>query len=172
MKEECIYLGKITRTHGIHGQLVLVTELTLEAHKQEEPILVEIDGGLVPFYLDKNEVKQRDHQSYLIKFDHISTKEEAERYINTETYLLSYSGLQNDKLPTEKALLKDYSLYDADNVFVGKINDVLDFSGNILLQLFIENRELLLPFTESHILDWNNEERKIRLQIPEGLLNL
>ncbi len=172
IKEECIYLGKITRTHGIRGQMILATELTLEAHKQEEPILVEIDGGLVPFYLEKDEVKQRDHQSYLIKFDHVSTKEEAERYINTETYLLSYSGLQNNEFPTEKALLKNYSLYDADDVFVGKINDVLDFSGNILLQLFIKDKELLLPFTESHILDWDNEERKIKLQIPKGLLDL
>ncbi len=172
VKKECIYLGKITRTHGIHGQMVLATELTLATHKQEEPILVELDGGLVPFYLDKSELKQRDHQSYLIKFDHISTREQAEKYVNAETYLLSHPRPGKDKFPTEKALLKNFSIYDASNVFVGKVNDVLDFSGNTLFQLFIEDKEVLLPFTESHILDWNSEERKIKLQIPEGLLDL
>ncbi len=169
VKEDCINIGRVVRAHGIHGQLVLASEVSLPDEITKEPFLLEIDGGLVPFYLES--LKNRDHQSYLIKFDHLNSKEEAEQYINCEVYLLSLPD-SGDTLPKEASLLKNYSLYDEQENFVGKIDDVLDFSGNILARLFIEKKEILLPFTEEHILDWNNEERKIKLHIPEGLLDL
>ncbi len=174
VKEDCIYLGRIVRTHGIHGQLVLATELSLTEENKEEPILVDIDGGLVPFFLKKDTgLKVRDTQSYLIAFDHITNKEDAERYINCETYLLTLpTTITDEEFPTETAYLKNYSLYDAKNNFVGKIDEVIDFSGNTLVRLFIDNEEVLIPFTEDHILDWDNSERKIQLSIPKGLLEI
>ncbi len=174
VKEDCIYLGRIIRTHGIHGQLVLATELSLSSENIEEPILVDIDGGLVPFYLQKEGgLKNRYTQSYLITFDHIATKEEAEVYVNCEAYLLTLpKSIVEEKFPTETAFLKNYDVYDATNAFVGKVDEVVDFSGNVLLRLFIDNEEVLLPFTEDHILSWDNENRKIQLSIPEGLLEI
>lgn len=175
VKKECIYLGKIIRTHGIHGDLVLATELTLDAKNKEEPILIELDGGLVPFYLAQKEgLRIRDHQSYLIRFDHTENKEQAEPYVGVETYLLTFPNHKSSEtsLPKEPSLLKGYSIYDENNKHIGEVDDVLDFSGNILIRIFIQDKEILLPFTEDHIINWHSEQRTIQLHIPEGLLNL
>lgn len=173
VKESCIYLGKIIRTHGIHGQLVVTTKLSLNMENIKEPILVELDGGLVPFYLATKEgVRFRDHQSYLIRFDHITNKEQAEQYIGCETYLLSLPNVEKESLALTPSLLKHFSIYDDANQYIGKVDDTLDFSGNILLRVFIEDREVLLPFTEAHILSWDTAERKIQLHIPKGLLEI
>lgn len=174
VKESCIYLGKIIRTHGIHGQLVVATKLSFNMENIKEPILVELDGGLVPFYLASPEgVRFRDHQSYLIRFDHVEKKEQAAKYVGCELYLLfPPDDIEEDSLLSEPSLLKHFSIYDDNNSYLGKVNDVLDFSGNTLLSVYIKDKEVLLPFTEAHILSWDTTERKIQLYIPEGLLEI
>lgn len=172
-KENCIFLGTITRTHGIHGQLVLASELPLSKADIEEPILVDIDGGLVPFYLNNSGFRARDHQSYLICFDHTNNREQAEKYVNSATYLLTPPFVEADNLPKqEPALLKNYTIHNERNEYLGKVDEVLDFSGNILLRTFINEKEVLLPFTEAHIINWDSSKRSIQLQIPDGLLEL
>ncbi len=170
VKENCIHLGHIGRTHGIHGQLILISEIPLPNNIIKEPFLVDIDGGLVPFYLES--LKNRDQQSYLIKFDHISDKEQAEQYVTCEVYILSLPALEDGKTNKKVSSIKNYLIYDEQENFIGKIDEILDFSGNTLVRLFVEEKEIMLPFTESHILDWNDKTRKIKLRIPDGLLNL
>lgn len=172
VKKECFYLGKILRTHGIHGQMVIESQLPFTKQMKKEPLLVDIDGGLVPFFLSEESMKSRDHQSYFIHFDHICSKEEAERYIGCELYLLHYEAPQEKDDTTKSNELKDYALYDESNTFLGKIVEVLDYSGNILFRLTNNEQEILIPFIKENILLWDNEKHSIQMLLPEGLLDL
>jgi len=53
-KEDCYFLGKITRKHGLSGNLILKLDTDQpEIYKKLESIFVEINGLLVPFFIEK-----------------------------------------------------------------------------------------------------------------------
>lgn len=173
VKSDCIHIGKIVRTHGIHGHLILVSNVNLTEKQKEEPILVDIDGGLVPFFVRKeNGIKERDHQSYFLHFDHIENKEMADKYVGLDIYLTSYESPQEIKeLPTE-SMLKGYKIYNQSEEYIGEVQDIIDYSGNVLLSVISKGSEHLLPFTEDHIISWNAEKKSIVITIPDGLLEI
>lgn len=48
-KEDCYLAGTFTKTHGVKGELVAKTNGDLLEKNKLESILIDIDGGLVPF---------------------------------------------------------------------------------------------------------------------------
>ncbi|PVX50689.1 16S rRNA processing protein RimM [Balneicella halophila] len=173
VKEKCFYLGKIIRSHGIHGHLVLASSIPLDTANTKEPFLVDIDGGLVPFYLHKKEgLKDRDHQSYLIRFDHASTKDDAEKYIGSDVYLEHTPFVDESCEKPNLNIFRGFEIFSEDNKLVGTVLDIVDYSGNTLVNIHSKNGELLLPFTEEHIVDWDLDNKKIILRIAKGLLDI
>lgn len=173
VKEKCFFLGKIVRTHSFHGQLVLATNLSLTAKVLKEPILVELDGGLVPFYLDAEKgLRRRDHQSYFIHLDHIDNKEQAMLYVGCDVYLEKLPTEEKEELLKEPAFFEGLAIYNEHNEYLGDVIEVLDFSGNTLANVSIQGEAVLLPFTEHHILSVDMDKRKVKLHIPEGLLDM
>ena len=50
-KEDCYFLGKITRRHGLAGNVILKLDTDQpELYNKLESIFVEINGLLVPFF--------------------------------------------------------------------------------------------------------------------------
>lgn len=173
VKENCVCIGRIVRTHGIHGQLVVVSDFDLSSDNVKEVVLVNIDGGLVPFFVAEGGWKIRDHQSYFLHLDHLNCKEKAENYCGLEVYLINYSPPEIDATEDEYGYLQDYEVYDELDNLLGKVEELLDYSGNILLKVISsEKKELLLPFVEEQLLSINQETKQIHLQIPQGLLEL
>lgn len=173
-KSDCILIGKIIRTHGVNGHLILASNVNLSENQEKEPILIDIDGGLVPFFVHKKEgIKERNHQSYFLHFDHINNKEMAEKYIGSDVYLSSYTKKgQTEELPKKDNLLKGYKVYNQAGEYIGEIKSIIDYSGNVLLDVSSKENEYLLPFTEEHIIGWDNENKHITLAISEGLLEI
>ena len=53
-KEDCYFLGKITRTHGLHGNVFLKLDTDQpEMYSKLGAIFVDINGLLVPFFIAK-----------------------------------------------------------------------------------------------------------------------
>lgn len=173
VKSDCIHIGKIVRTHGIHGHLVLVSNVNLTEKQGKEAILLDIDGGLVPFFVRKeNGIKERDHQSYFLHFDHIENKEMADKYVGLDVYLTSYESPQEVKELPPESVLKGYKIYNQSKEYIGEVQDIIDYSGNVLLSVISNEDEYLIPFTEDHIISWDTEKRSITITISEGLLEI
>ena len=52
-KEDCYYLGKITKTHGFKGNLILHLDTDEpELYENLESVFIERDGMLVPFFFE------------------------------------------------------------------------------------------------------------------------
>ena len=53
-KEDCYFLGKITRRHGLHGNVFLKLDTDQpEMYEKLSSIFVDINGLLVPFFVAK-----------------------------------------------------------------------------------------------------------------------
>ena len=71
-KKDSYKLGTILKPHGIHGEVVLKFDNNIEEkHFELESILIDIDGGLVPFLFetlqqqtDNHDCKNRPRQLY------------------------------------------------------------------------------------------------------------
>jgi len=67
-KEDCYFLGKITRKHGLSGNLILKLDTDQpEIYKKLESIFVEINGLLVPFFIEKIIWSKQDSLNILFK---------------------------------------------------------------------------------------------------------
>lgn len=70
-KEDCYFLGKITRKHGLSGNVILKLDTDQpEFYNKLESIFVEINGLLVPFFIEKQQWQKLD--SKIITFKNVS----------------------------------------------------------------------------------------------------
>ena len=64
-------------------------------------------------------------------------------------------------------------MYDKENGFIGTLVDVLENSnGHDTLQLDFNGKEVLIPFVDRFILQIDEEKQEIKVDLPEGLLDL
>jgi 16S rRNA processing protein RimM len=68
--------------------------------------------------------------------------------------------------------LVGYRVYDETLGFIGEVNEVNDFSGNILLSVNYQGKEAMIPFNEDLIVRFDEDLHEIELRIPEGLFEL
>jgi 16S rRNA processing protein RimM len=65
-----------------------------------------------------------------------------------------------------------YTLFDETLGLIGEITDVNDYSGNLLLSVEYEGKDVLVPLNEELIVRLDEDLQEIELRIPEGLFNL
>ena len=73
---------------------------------------------------------------------------------------------------------EDFLLLGADDLFskeeenLGKVSAVIKIKNNNLIQIYINETEVLLPFSEKTILVLDHSKKQIKLDIPDGLIEL
>ena len=55
---------------------------------------------------------------------------------------------------------------------IGLINSVIKIQHNNLIQIFIKDKEVLIPFNEKNILVLDHSKKLIKLNIVDGLVEL
>ena len=80
--DACFQLGYIVKTHGIKGQVVAFFDVDYpEDYEDLESVFLEQQGRLVPFFIDEIEPQQKGR--FIIRFEDITTVEQAEKLRNT-----------------------------------------------------------------------------------------
>ena len=52
-KNDCVEVGYIQKPHGLKGEVILVFDKEFEETFEElEFLFIEVDGGLVPFFIE------------------------------------------------------------------------------------------------------------------------
>jgi len=169
-KEDCFQIGVFTKTHGLNGELVLFVENDFPEKYEEESIFVDIDGGLVPFFIEEEGLNTRNHTSYRIKLEDIDSSEKAERFVNCPVYLSKDLFTEEDTMGLN--MLEGFILFDEEKGELGKIERIDDFSGNIVFTVFVNSNEVMIPLVEEQVLDIDYDKGTIKLQLPEGLLDV
>ena len=167
--ESILPLGKFIKTFAYKGQLVLMSNAKVKSlFFQTELVFVIIDGLPVPFFIDENGIQPKN-ENYLIKLKDINTDETAVKLVGKEVYV-NENLIQNEAAGTTG--FQEFELFNQDDKYIGKVEQIVHYSQNTLLQLTKHNREILVPFTENHILEIDNSAKKIKMKIPDGLIEL
>ena len=169
-KEDCYYLGKITKAHGFKGNLIVHLETDEpDLYENMESVFVETNGMLVPFFFEFAQV--HGSNKLLVKFEDTSA-EEAEKLINKDLYLPLESLPELDGTDFYYHEIIGFTLYDQTNTEVGIIKSINDASAQALFEIEIHNKEILVPIVDEWILEVDRENKAILVEIPEGLIDL
>ncbi len=169
-KEDCLSIGKFIKTHGLNGELVLFVENDFPEKYSEEPIFVDIDGGLVPFFIEDDGIFTRNHTSYRIKMEDVDSEHAALRFINCQVYLPK--ELFSEQEMEGVAGIEGYTVNVVGRGEIGVIDSLADYSGNIVITVVVEEKEVMIPLAEDYITAVDYEAQIITLDLPEGLIDL
>lgn len=171
-KENFTSLGTIQKPHGLRGELMLSIDPTFESAIEEAEVLfIEIDGGLVPFFISEDGVRFKNNESIIVQFDEITNQEKARELSGCQVYLPNdqISEMSPDQ---EISYLVNFTVIDTKWGELGKISTIDDYAGNLVATVPYKKTEVLIPLSDSIITEINEETTTLYIDCPDGLLDL
>lgn len=169
-KEDCYFLGKITRKHGLLGDVILKLDTDQpELYKKLESIFVEINGLLVPFFIEKVVWSKQDSLNLLFK----NSNENLVEQLLGKNVFLPLSTLP--KLTGNQFYYHEvigFEILEEDGKTCGEIVSVNDQTAQHYFILNFAQKEVVIPIIKDWILEVNREEKFIKMQLPEGLMEI
>lgn len=169
-KEDCYFLGKITRRHGLKGNVILKMDTDQpELYKNLESILIEINGLLVPFFIEKVSWNQADSLNLFFKN---STETLVEQSIGKNVFLplSTLPKLEGKQFYYHEVI--GFQVFDENDINYGHIISVNDSTPQHCFILDLNHQEIIIPIIKEWILELNREEKFIKMNLPEGLLEV
>ena len=164
---EVYKIGRLGKTHGVKGEISFQFDDDIFDRVDADYLVLEIDGILVPFFME--EYRFRSDSLALVKFCDIDSQERASELTGCNVYF-SRALAEEDDEQLSLASLIGFDLVEAgNNKKVGAIVSIDDSTTNILFEL---EDGRLIPATDDFITDINTKDRTIKMEIPEGLLEL
>lgn len=166
-EDEVYQIGKITRTHGIRGEVAMTFTDDVWDRAEADYLVLRIEGLLVPFFLE--EYRFRSNAVALLKFQDYDTAEQARELCGCEVYFPH--ALTPDRTDDEEYTWRYFTgfrVVETEAGELGIIDDVDDSTANVLFS--VGGR--LIPAVEEFIQRVDHKERVVFMSLPEGLLEL
>ncbi len=170
-KEDCFYLGKITKKYSFKGELIAFLDTDEpQLYKNLKSVFVAVGNQLTSFSIQKASL----HKTKLLRitFKDVATETEAEKLINCELYL------PLDLLPKlsgKKFYYHEVVGFQIEDINFGKIGTLENIQENTAQALFKiqnNNKEILIPIHNDFIKEIDRLQKKIIVETPEGLIDL
>ena len=171
--EDLVNIGKFQKTHALKGELNMITDIDSEYFEEGNPLIIDYDGIMVPYYVES--IRTKGSSSYLVKLKGVDSEEEAGQFVNKGIYISKEDAKEwlEEYLQDVNNLLGYRIINDSNDSILGEITDIEDSTSNVLFIVKNEaGEELYLPASEDLIIEVDDDAREIRMIIPEGLLDI
>ncbi|MBQ0151834.1 MAG: 16S rRNA processing protein RimM [Chryseobacterium sp.] len=169
-KEDCYFLGKITRRHGLAGNVIIKLDTDQpELYNKLESIFVEINGLLVPFFIERSSWSKLDALNVAFKN---SSEALVDQSLGKDVYLplASLPKLTGTQFYYHEVV--GFEILDAEGNNCGVIRSVNDQTAQNYFVTNLDGKEVVVPIIKDWILEVDREERIIKMQLPEGLIDV
>ena len=167
--QEVIKIGKVTKTHGVSGELSCTFINDIFGDDDAPYLVADIDGIFVPFFIE--EYRFKSDVTALIKFEDIDDTDSAKLLLGRELYFPVKYITDSEPLNYGEGIL-GYKIYSAEKL-IGTIEGVDDSTANVLFSVITERgEELLIPAVDDFVENINDEKKEILMNLPEGLLDI
>ena len=167
--QEYLEVGQIVNTNGLKG-LLKINPFTDDITRFErlKTILVEHKKELLEFEIESVRYQKKQ---VLLKLKGIDTIEEAEKY--REDYV-KINRNKEEKLPEDTYYIVDLiglDIYTVGGELLGKLDDIFSTGSNdVYVVKNSEGKQILLPAISDVIKNIDLEQKKIVVNLIEGLL--
>ena len=169
-KEDCYFLGKITRRHGLQGNVFLKLDTDQpEMYQKLNSILDEINGLLVPFFVAKQSWSKGD--TLIISFKN-STEALVDQSLGKDVYmpLSTLPKLTGNKFYYHEVV--GFEIREEDGKTCGTIVSINDQTAQHYFYLDLAGKQIVIPIIKDWILELNREEKYLKMALPEGLMDV
>ena len=169
-KEECFYIGRVAKTHGIKGEVTIKLDVDdPSAYRDLKYFLLEINKVLTPFFVEKLIISG---DKFFVSIQDIKTVEAASALTGKEVYL------PMELLPKLSGKqfyyheVKGFTLIDTEKGELGPIADILEYPTQAIIQVFKDKKEILIPILDSVIQKVDRKAKKLYVKSPDGLIDM
>lgn len=163
-------VGKIAATHGLQGTLIF-THITGRSNwlKKDQVIFVALQkDSHIPYFVTS--VKAVSDTEYHITVDEVTTVEAGKKLVGKQVFVEeSLLGAATSDSPL---LWIGFNIVDATKGGLGQLTDVSQTGHQWLGTIIAEGKEVLIPLIPQMIIEVNLRNKYIRMDLPDGLLDL
>ncbi|MDP1623571.1 MAG: ribosome maturation factor RimM [Bacteroidales bacterium] len=170
-KEDFYYLGKILKTHGNKGQVLVHLDVDdPEKYQKLESVYLDLHGERIPFFISSIELKH--NRKAVLLFQDFEALEDAEILPGLEMYL------PVTDLPTLKGNqfyyheVKGFQVVDQIHGNIGVIDDILELPHQSVFQIRYGEKEILIPIVDEVIQKVDRKKKLLLIKAPEGLIEI
>jgi 16S rRNA processing protein RimM len=168
--EDCFYIGYITKTKGLKGEVQVYFEYDEPANLPLDSVFAEINGKLVPFFIST--YKLQNNQTGNFYFDDIDTIEKAQTLIRKKLYLLnSLKPVRDD----DEFLITDLKGFMVHDQTVGELGDIIEiheYPQQFVAVVSYKFKEIMFPLNDDLIVEIDEANGILKVDLPEGLVDL
>jgi 16S rRNA processing protein RimM len=137
--------------------------------KNSTAIFIEVKRGDQLPYFHENTIAKNNEES-IIKLEGIDTKEAASKLLQKKIWITKHDF---EKLVSKDAPvnLTGFVVFNQAEK-LGAIEAVIEQPQQILLQLTISNKEVLIPANESTLKKIDRKKKEVHVVLPDGLLEI
>ena len=167
---EYINIGKFVAVFGLTGELILKHALGKKLiFKEGEVIFIEDrKASYLPYFVESSKAKKNEETA--IQLEGFDTREKAQTLVKKGVWLPDedFRKLVAKNSPIG---LIGYKLID-DGKNIGVIDEVIEQPHQVLLQLMIDEKEVLVPVHDETLININHKKKEVHVVLPDGLLDV
>jgi 16S rRNA processing protein RimM len=163
---DLLQIGQVLKSDGAEGGLTIgFFEADPEEIDLKEPVFIKFDGLPVPFFIESMEPKG---SKAIVRLTGIRTLQDAEEVVGKPVFAKAGDDGEEDDEGLDAIV--GWTLLKADGTKAGTITGWEDIPGNPCIYVDTGGGEAMVPFHEDLILEVDRKGRKIKMEIPDGLV--
>lgn len=170
---ELVQVGKVHKAHGIRGWLKVEFSYPLLFSEDAPPKAFFVGKGkrTLPYLVEEMNISTTEQA--LLKLEEVSGRSEADKLQHQDLFMQAdiaeeYFDLSDYSLD----VLVGFQLFDQNEQAIGPVTDVIEMPHQDLIQVNYQEREVLIPLIEEHILHIDQKKKTIQVFVADGLLEL
>jgi 16S rRNA processing protein RimM len=168
--EEAFYIGYITKTKGLKGEVQLYFEFDDYEDLDFEVLFADMNGKMVPFFVASH--KLYPNNTGLFYFDDVDHIDKAQVLVKKKIYLPLTKMPERGEDDFTYDDLKGFVVSDETYGELGKIIAINEYPQQFVATVLYKETEILFPLNEDMIVEIDEDEKMLFVDLPEGLLDI
>jgi 16S rRNA processing protein RimM len=167
---EYFKIGKFVSAFGVKGELVLKHNLGKKTSlKGLQALFVEErKESFIPWFVQATRIKSSDE--IYVQLADVATRETAIKLAQKEVWLTE-ADFKKFSAKSSPINLLGYTIVEEGKP-LGVILEVVEQPHQLLCRIQMEGKDVLIPLHEGTLLKVDKKARQVRVQLPEGLLEI
>ena len=163
-KPDLQYLGEFIKLFSFKGELIFYSELKSVFVENLDSLFVNFNESYVPFQIIK--VKSHKKNNYRTQLQNVNSESEAKRLLKKDIYIERIENSDNSDY-----LVDNFKVYN-NNKYIGVVISTINKTKQSIMEVKMSDKVVLIPLVDQFIIEINDEELKIDMDLPEGLLDI
>ena len=169
MNEELVAIAKITKPRGLRGEVLanVLTDFPERFENLRRVFAVSETGEIFELSLEKFWFQKH---RIVLKFIGINSIEEAEFLRNVEICIPESEAVELEEDEFFDWKLEGCEVFTIENEKIGEVKEIFRAGENINLVVKDGEKDFMIPFVEAICTEVDIENKLIKVDLPEGLL--